>query len=148
MTKVQRDEAAQKAVALSAQGLSYQRIAASLEVTWKTARKLVADELAVRAEHREKDTERHLAVYDAIQEAAWERFEETDNRSLNSSGFLNTIKAAEDSKVKITGAEAPTRSDNRHQHEHHDFTNTPTEELIELEYYAQRVFGESGTQAR
>jgi orotate phosphoribosyltransferase-like protein len=109
MTKAQREDKAQQAVELSARGMSYSSIARQLRINWKTARKLVDDELAKRAEHRGQDTERHLAVYDAIQQAAWERFQQTDNRSLNASGYLNTIKAAEDSKAKITGAEAPIK---------------------------------------
>ena len=113
MTTAQREEKAQQAVELSARGLSYSAISRQLKVNWKTAKKLVKDELAIRAEHRDQDTERHLAVYDAVQQAAWERFVQTDNRSLNASGYLNTIKAAEDSKVKITGAEAPVK----HQHQ-------------------------------
>lgn len=112
-TKAQREEKAQQAVDLSARGASYQAIADQLGINWKTAKKLVKDELANRAEHREQDKEKHLAVYDAIQQAAWERFEQTDNRSLNASGYLNTIKAAEDSKLKITGAEAPRKFEHK-----------------------------------
>ena len=113
MTKAEREEKAQEAVELSARGFSYRAVASRIGVNWKTAKKLIEDELAVRAEGRDQDKERHLAVYDAIQRAAWERFRETDNRSLNSSGYLNTIKAAEDSKVKITGAEAPSKSESK-----------------------------------
>lgn len=115
MTKMQREEKAYQAVELSARGASYQAIADELEVNWKTAKKLVDDELASRGEHREQDKERHLAVYDAIQQAAWERFRETDNRSLNASGYLNTIKSAEDSKLKVTGAEAPRKFQHRRE---------------------------------
>lgn len=107
LTPVEREEKATEAVALSARGMPDTLIAEELEISRNTVRRLRENEYAKRAEHRDQDKERHLAVYDAIQKAAWERFAGTDNRSLNASGYLNTIKAAEDSKVKITGAEAP-----------------------------------------
>ena len=109
MTQAERAENAAVAVDLSARGYSYNRIADYLGVQWKTAKKLVDDELAKRSEHREIDKERHLAHYDAIQDAAWDAFRNTASTSLNRSGYLNTIKAAEDSKAKITGAEAPRK---------------------------------------
>lgn len=123
MTKAEREEKAHEAVEMSARGASYQTIARALGVNWKTAKKLVIDELSKRSEHREQDKERHLAVYDAIQQAAWERFRDTDNRSLNASGYLNTIKAAEDSKTKITGAEAPRKF----EHERRELSRTEQE---------------------
>lgn len=109
LTPVQREEKAIEAVALSAKGMPDTLIAKELDISRHTVKRLRENEYAKRAEHRDQDKERHLAVYDAIQKAAWERFAETDNRSLNASGYLNTIKAAEDSKVKITGAAAPEK---------------------------------------
>lgn len=104
-----RHEKTQEAVKLRAHQLSYYAIAKRIGVTQPTAKKWVEDEHARRSEHRGIDKEAHLAVYDAIQEAAWEAFENTSSQSLNRSGYLNTIKAAEDSKAKITGAEAPKK---------------------------------------
>ena len=109
MTKAQRDEKSALAVDMSARGYTYVRIGEALGVDRKTAAKLIEDELASRSEHREQDKERHLASYQAIQDAAWDAFRNTDNRSLNRSGYLNTIKSCEDSKAKITGAEAPRK---------------------------------------
>lgn len=117
MTRAEREWKADVALDLSARGFNYTRIAEHLDVSWTTAKKLVDDELAKRAEHRGVDKERHLAHYDAIQSAAWAAFRNTNEKSLNRSGYLNTIKAAEDSKAKITGAEAPIKTDNRHRHE-------------------------------
>lgn len=111
MTKAERDWKADVALDMSARGFNYSRIAAALDVSWVTAKKLVDDELAKRSEHREQDRERHLAHYDAIQAAAWTAFRNTNEKSLNRSGYLNTIKAAEDSKARITGAEAPRKSE-------------------------------------
>lgn len=109
LTPVEREEKAIEAVALSARGMPDTLIAEALEISRHTVKRLRENEYAKRAEHRDQDKERHLAVYDAIQKAAWERFAETGNRSMNASGYLNTIKAAEDSKVKITGAAAPEK---------------------------------------
>jgi hypothetical protein len=96
-----------QAVELRAKNLSFNAIARELGITHPTAKKWIEDEYARRSEHRELDREKHLAVYEAIQSAAWAAFQDTNSASLNRSGYLNTIKAAEDSKVKITGAEAP-----------------------------------------
>lgn len=109
MTKAQRAEKAQQAVELSARSVSVARIAEELEVSWPTARKLIDDELANRAEHRANDREKHISRIEAVQRAAWERFEKTDNKSLNASGYLNTILAGERDKVKLTGAEAAAK---------------------------------------
>lgn len=102
-----RIELTAQAVELRARNMSFCAIAKELGITHPTAKKWIEDEYARRSEHREVDRERHLSVYEAIQSAAWAAFENTNSGSLNRSGYLNTIKAAEDSKVKITGAEAP-----------------------------------------
>ena len=125
-----RDEMTARAVELRARQWSFNRIALDLGVHHDTAKKWVENEHARRSEHRGVDKESHLAVYDAIQAAAWEAFENTSSSSLNRSGYLNTIKSAEDSKAKITGAEAPIK--------HQDVTDTfeivfDDEELIEAE---------------
>jgi predicted transcriptional regulator len=111
-----RDEKTQEAVRLRAMQWSWNKIGKELGITDHTAKKWVEDEHARRAEHRGLDKEKHLAVYDAIQKEAWEN---VDNPELYPSvriGYLNTIKAAEDSKVKITGAESPMK------YEHKDTT--------------------------
>lgn len=109
LSQVKRAELADKAVELSARGLSNLAIASDIGVNRHTVKKLIDDELASRAEHRANDKERHLAVYTVVQRAAWERFKNTDNRSINASGYLNTIRGAEDSKVKLTGAAPPQK---------------------------------------
>ena len=89
-----------KAVELYAKNYSFRAIGRELGITHPTAEKWIEDEYARRAEHREHDREKHLSVYDEIQSAAWEAFKSTGSGSLNRSGYLNTIKACEDSKVK------------------------------------------------
>jgi hypothetical protein len=108
----ERDEKSRHAVELRAKQWSLDAIAEEIGVTRKTVTTWIENELSRRAEHRGEDRERHLAVYDAIQKEAWDAFIGTDPRSLNRSGYLNTIKAAEDSKMKITGAEAPRKYQN------------------------------------
>lgn len=104
-----RREKALEAVRLSARGLGDSAIGRELDINRATAKKLREDEYASRAEHRAPDKERSVARYEEIIRAAWERFDETDNRSLNASGYLNTIKAAQERIDKITGAEAPIK---------------------------------------
>lgn len=125
-----RMEKTQIAVELRAKQWSFNAIAQEIGVTHPTAKKWVEDEHARRAEHRGDDREKHLAVYDAIQAAAWEAFDNTSSASLNRSGYLNTIKAAEDSKARITGAEAPKK----YQHVDDTFEIVfDDDELIEAE---------------
>lgn len=115
-TKAKRDELSAQAVAMSARGMTYREIAAELGPTKDTIGSWIADELARRSEHRGADKEAAIATYTEIQKAAWERFENTDFRSLNSSGYLNTIKSCQERIDKITGAEAPFK--------HQDVTDT------------------------
>lgn len=105
-TAEERRALAQEAVSLSAQGANDTEIGRMLGVDPRTAKKYIADELALRAEMRDNDIERHLAVYTEVQRVAWKRLQETKMTSVNSAGLLNVVKAAEDSKVKLTGAEA------------------------------------------
>lgn len=111
MTKATRAEKVLEAVDLSSRGQSINKIAEALEVQWTTARKLVDDGLAQRAEQRDTTTERQASIERNLRviQAAWERFENTDNRSLNASGYLNTIIRAGERIDKLTGAEAPVK---------------------------------------
>lgn len=111
LTAAERQEKADLAVEYSARGWTNTEIAEEVGVHRHTVRKLIDDELANRAEHRQQEKERAIAVYVAVQKAAWQRFQQTDNRSLNASGYLNTIKAAQERIDKVTGAEAPRKSD-------------------------------------
>lgn len=115
-TKAEREKLADKALSLSARGMSLRAISAVLGPTKDTIGSWLADELAKRSEHRGQDKEKAIAVYVEVQRAAWERFENTDFRSLNSSGYLNTIKSCQERIDKITGAEAPFK--------HQDVTDT------------------------
>lgn len=109
LTAVERQEKADKAVELSAKGWTNPEIAEEIGVHRHTVRKLIADELAGRAEHREQDKERAIATYVALIREGWRRLETMDDRSLNVSGILNSIKSAQDSINKITGVEAPKK---------------------------------------
>jgi hypothetical protein len=109
LSAVQREEYGTKAVIWSAQGVPDSTIAKRLKVNPKTVKKLRDDTYAIRAEKRNNDIEKHLASYEAVQRAAWKRFKKTPDSSLNNSAYLSVIRAAEDSKVKLTGAEAPKR---------------------------------------
>lgn len=115
-TVAEREEKSARAVDLSAKGWTNTDIAAEIGVTRKTVAAWIANELSRRAEHRENDKERAIAVYEAIIAEGWRRLENMDNRSLNVSGVLNSIRGAQDSINKITGAEAPIKTDNRHTH--------------------------------
>lgn len=110
LTQAQKDELGPQCVELYAEGNGDSAIGRLLGINRATVKKLRDDEYAKRAETRDNDIEQHMAVYTAIQRHAWAAFKNTDERSLNKAGLLNTIKSAEDSKVKLTGAEAPSNS--------------------------------------
>lgn len=110
LSKARKAELGPEAVAMSARGISYNQISKNLKVNRNTVSKLIEDELANRAEHREQDRERHLSVYDRIQQEAWALYDNCpDDRAQNKASALNTVLSAENSKVKITGAEAPKK---------------------------------------
>lgn len=104
-----RQERIAEVVRLSVRGHSYAQIAKIVGVTPHSVMNMVHDEYARRAELRDQDKEQAIARYEAVILAAWERYDDTDSRSLNASGLLNTIRQAQDSINKITGAEAPRR---------------------------------------
>lgn len=109
LSAIEREEKSLEAVVLSAKGWSDVAIGKHLGINRATVKRLRDSEYARREEHREHDKEKAIAVYEAIIFAAWERFKNTNNTSLNSAGFLNTIKAAQDSINRITGAESPIK---------------------------------------
>lgn len=109
LTKAQRAELAPQAVEMSATGMSYRAIGRELDLHWKTVNKLIDDDLAARAEHRENDRERSIARDEAVIRAAWEAFQDTEGKSLNKSAYLNVIVRANERIDKKTGAEKPQR---------------------------------------
>lgn len=112
LTKAQKAELGPQAVAMNARGVYYSDIAEELDVNWKTVGKLIDDELAERAEHRANSRERHISVYDRVQREAWELYDNCpDDRAQNKASALNAVLSAENSKVKLTGAETPKKNE-------------------------------------
>ncbi len=129
-TKAERENLIDEAVSMSARGKTLREISAELGPTKDTINKWLNDELSRRAEHRGQDKEKAISVYLEIQEAAWDRYEKTDNRSLNASGLLNTIKSCQERIDKITGTEAPRKVEHSSTNPLSELTD---EELDELE---------------
>lgn len=111
MAKAEHEEKMMQALSLSVKGKSYTDIAEDLGVSRPTATKLVEDALAVGAEHRsvEKEREKAIATYRAIIDEGWQRLETIEDRSLNVSGVLNSIRSAQESIDSLTGAKAPKK---------------------------------------
>jgi orotate phosphoribosyltransferase-like protein len=109
MSKAERAEKAQRAVSLRARGDTLDEVGEALGITRQTARKLIDDELAGRSEHRAEDKERSIATYEEVIREGWRRLDKLDDRSLNVSGVLNSIRQAQERIDKITGAEAPAK---------------------------------------
>jgi orotate phosphoribosyltransferase-like protein len=108
-TAAEREEKTVRAVELSSKGWTNTDIAEEIGVTRKTVANWIENELSRRAEHRENDKERSIAVYTELVAEGWRRLEKLDDRSLNVSGVLNAIRAAQERIDKITGAEAPLK---------------------------------------
>ena len=109
LPKAKKEELSGRAVELYVKGYNYSEIGREIEVDRRTAKKWVNDEFARRSEHRDYDKEKAIATYEAVIAEGWARLGKLDNRSLNVSGLLNSIKSAQDSINKITGAEAPQK---------------------------------------
>jgi hypothetical protein len=126
-----RDELTQQAVLLRAKQYSWNKIGKTLGINHTTAKKWVEDEHARRAEHRGIDKEKHLAVYNAVQKEAWANVDDPEIHATHRIGYLNTIKGAEDSKVKITGAEAPVKVEHKDTTEYVVTWDDLAEDLLE-----------------
>jgi orotate phosphoribosyltransferase-like protein len=109
MPAVERDQKTREAVEMSARGMDDTAIGRELSIHRTTVKKLIEDHFAQEAEHRGPGKERAIARYERVIRNAWERYERVQDASLNVSGLLNTILAAQTRIDKITGAESPTK---------------------------------------
>jgi len=95
------------------QGWTNYRIADALGLSEAAIRKDLERVRLLWTERANDDIALHkaeaVATYRQVQQAAWERFEQASDKSLNKSAFLNTVKSAEDSIVKVLGLEAPLK---------------------------------------
>jgi hypothetical protein len=144
LTTAEREELAVKAWRLSAKGWGLRRIAARIKVNHKTVPGLLEEERIRRREEWKDEDIKSLAFYQEVIEECEERLERMPDRSQNVSALENAKITARTRMDKITGVEAPTKTESKHNHEvHKEYANTPIEDLLELEELAQRVFGDA-----
>lgn len=109
LTGAGRRKVAQQAYDLSIRRATYTQIAESLKITRQLASNLVSEEQARRTEETSDERDRAIATYDAIIRSGWQRLATTKDNSLNVSGLLNSIRAAQAEIDKITGVRAPEK---------------------------------------
>ena len=119
---------AHEAVLLRAEGLSYREVAARLGVNKNTVPGLIAQEYDRRKATRDEERAYAISVYRGLQRDAWKRLSAlpVNSSSQSVSGMHASIRQAQERIDKITGIEAPTKSEHTrtvnlvdHLPEHH-----------------------------
>ncbi len=135
LTAADRLNKTEKALRMSARGVSYTEIGQQLGIRRQLASTLVNEGLANRAEHRDQDRERAIAHYQEVIRAAWQSYAKVDDRSLNKSGHLNAAIRAQERIDKIAGNEAPKK---------YEDTGPPRRFTLELGERAEEELHASG----
>jgi hypothetical protein len=94
---------AAEAYLLFIQRVSKTEISRRLKCGRQTVYTLIDEEIKFHAQDRniDKELEKAISTYEAVIQAAWEKFKVVDPRSLNSSGYLNTIITAQKHIVEL-----------------------------------------------
>ena len=113
LTQEEREELGHRAVLLHAEGKTYREIAKEVGVHYNTVGGLIREEYDRRKASREEERSRAIAVYRALQRDAWRRLKElpTGSTAQNVTGMHNSIRLEQERIDKITGIEAPTKSE-------------------------------------
>jgi hypothetical protein len=131
-TIAQKSEQGRLAWEYSARGYGVHRIAKEMGIAVNTVQSRLDDYEQAKRQLWHKEDVRAVTTYEEVIQRAWERYEKVQDNSLNASGLLNTIITARKAIDDITGAKAPEKSENRHEHNHRvDYSNLSTEELRE-----------------
>jgi predicted transcriptional regulator len=114
-TEEERREMAGLAVEMRAKRMTMKEIGAELGCSPTAVKKLVDEEYARRRPRRERARAKALADYDALIRECWRRLAAFHDSSAaqNVSGIIGQIRQILERIDKITGAEAPTKT----QHE-------------------------------
>ena len=113
LTEEEREALGHEAVLLRAEGLSYRAVAARLGVSKNTVGPLIREEYDRRKATRDEERAYAISVYRGLQRDAWKRLSALPvNSSAQSvSGMHASIRQAQERIDKITGIEAPTKSE-------------------------------------
>ena len=113
LTPEEREAFGHEAVLLHAEGLTYRQIAREIGVHYNTVGGLIREEYERRKATRGQERSRALAVYRRRQADGWGRLKvlPTGSTAQNVTGMHNAIRQEQERIDKITGIEAPTKSE-------------------------------------
>ena len=132
LTEEEGEALAHEAVLLRAEGLSYREVAARLGVNKNTVPGLIAQEYDRRKATRDEERAYAISVYRGLQRDAWKRLSAlpVNSSSQSVSGMHASIRQAQERIDKITGIEAPTRTE--HKRVEVDLSKLPDEDAAEF----------------
>lgn len=141
-----RLELSRQAYKLAIARITYTTISERLNISRGLVAKLVSEEQE-RREDETQDNERQLAIdtYESVIRHAWSELTSGNlaANSLNRSGLLNTIVAAQSKIDEITGIRAPKDFRSTFTHEYIDLHGATEETVKELEaLLAQEAYNE------
>lgn len=140
-----RRELADQAYALSIKRITYTEIAKRLDITRQTAAKLVQEEKERISKDKEKEDARQKAIstYEALIRYGWELLEsdELKANSLNQSGVMNSITAAQKAIDDIEGSKAPTKSESDVNLTYTEHKGTATE-IRDIDFHIRELEAE------
>lgn len=112
-SQVKREQNQLEAWNMSGEGLYNTEIAKKLGVHRHTVRDLIQAERDRRRELLPDEDMKALATYESVLRESWRRLKShpDDAKAQNVVGYLNAVLGAQNGKNKITGVEAPTRSE-------------------------------------
>lgn len=133
LTQEEREDLGHRAVLLHAEGKNYRETAEEIGVHYNTVGGLIRDEYERRKATRDEERSRAIAVYRALQRDAWRRLKElpTGSAAQNVTGMHNSIRLEQERIDKITGIEAPTKSE--HRTETIDWSKMPASGVAKFE---------------
>ncbi len=142
LTDSEREAFGEQALLMHAQGKTYREIAQALGVSRPTVKSLIDRALGAAREERSKAKARQLAAYRALLGEAWTRLLgfPSNSSSQNVTGLVNAARSILERIDKLTGVEAPTKT--QHEVRHMDFSKLSDEDLQTFERIIRENFPE------
>jgi hypothetical protein len=137
-TQGEREEKALEASMLRAKGKTLRETAEALGCGANLVKVLLDEEYRRRKPQRERARSKAIIAYEALVREMWRRLAAfPDNASAqNVNGFMGNIRQTLERIDKITGAEAPTKT--QHERINVDWSKLPENDLAQLAEIASR----------
>ncbi|MEJ7871708.1 MAG: hypothetical protein WKF67_05580 [Rubrobacteraceae bacterium] len=118
--------------------MTFTEIAGALDISRALVSNLVSEEQERQWGDRdtkelEGEKRRSIGTYEEVIRGAWERLGKTSDASLNVSGLFNSIISAQSKIDEVTGARAPTKTENKSDVTIHDGSVNLEEEFRKLD---------------